>query len=150
MNAEELQLGDLVNCNGQELRVKGLSELGKVLCDDEVIYDQLSVEPIPITAERLKGYELWQSDYDERQKLRKTVWVDVQNGEATENAMRMKGPIAGRTETVVINSPDNIRAMLSGKSRIFEGRVGYVHELQQAYRLIGLHELAKELGKPQQ
>lgn len=132
MDIKQLQIGDWVSINDNDLRVNGNckveyveksdEEYGVVVSDRQLVFFNDCVEPIPITAEILE-----------------------KNGYAIVNSQRYE---LGEYESeyyVNVNHKKHIAHINGHKNNANLYDCIYVHELQHALRLCGLNELADSL-----
>ena len=137
MKVSELQLGDIVSCLGDPVRVVSLS-----IKDDEPIgimsplktietFRDEDVKPVPLTTKILE-MNGW-SSYEYYHVLEKDNY-------------RLKVEFA---DDGLLNLSYDLKGTISGHPfymcHINDLTLSYVHELQHALRLVGLNDLAKNL-----
>ena len=134
MKISELQLGDIVSCLGDPVRVVSLS-----LKDDEPIgimsplktietFKEDDVKPISLTSQILlaNGFEI-----DEEVKLGYIIYLD--EGKTWYVSVSFRHKDEPRMTEISFERCGVVKP------------VQYVHELQHALRLVGLDEMAKNL-----
>ena len=134
MKVSELQLGDLVCCLGDPVRVVSLS-----LKDDEPIgimsplyiidtFREDDVKPLPLTPKILlaNGFEI-----DEEVKRGYVLYLD-------------EGKTWYVTVSLRYNDEPRITEISFDRCGVVKP-IQYVHELQHSLRLVGLNDLAKNL-----
>lgn len=144
MRIELLQIGDLVNINDKDLniygnyRVEGIEKheegYGIVVSDRQLVFFDDCVKPIPLT-EDIVSHNIHLERYlDVSEEL--PLGTVAEYMEETETAFIKVYCYHDRKRKLVVE----IR-LRSNNDRIYL-HINYVHQLQQAFRLFGLNELA--------